>query len=107
MVLEIYGKQAEIRESENLPSLCNEIKDLALAELKKISASPGDEKEACDGVIKFLEDSLEKLVGRESVEKIFQNTEKTIPKLSGALCYIISEIGLRLGKTESDEKDEN
>ena len=51
--------------------------------------------------------SLEKLVGKRQVKKIFQNVEKTIPKLSGALCYVISEIGSRLGDMESDENDES
>ncbi|MBQ9757166.1 MAG: hypothetical protein IJW15_01955 [Clostridia bacterium] len=107
MVLEIYGTQAEIKENKKILSLCGEIKDLAEVQLKQIATSEGDERHTCDGVMKFLEDSLEKLVGKRQAKRIFKNTERTIPKLSGALCYIISEIGLRLGRAESDADDEN
>ncbi len=100
MVLEIYGEKAEIKENKKLLSLCCEIKRLAANEIQNISDS-ADENEICDKVENFLEKSLEKFVGKRQIKKIFQNVEKTIPKLSGALCYVISEIGLRLGNAES------
>ncbi len=105
MVLEIYGNYAEIKENKKLLSLCREIKRLAANEIQNISANSTDENEICDRVKSFLERSLEKLVGRRQVKKIFKNEEKTIPKLSGALCYVISEIGLRLGDTESGREE--
>ncbi|MBO4941685.1 MAG: hypothetical protein J6D15_05740 [Clostridia bacterium] len=107
MVLEIYGNYAEIKGNKRLLSLCREIKESAANEIQNISAGFDDENEICDRVKKFLEKSLEKLVGKRQVKKIFQNVEKTIPKLSGALCYVISEIGSRLGDMESDENDES
>ncbi len=107
MILEIYGKKAEIKENKKLLSLCREIKQSAANEIQNISADSIGEDEICDRVKNFLEKSLEKLVGKRQVKKIFQNVEKNIPELSGALCYVISEIGLRLGDTESGEKNEN
>lgn len=103
MILEIYGKKAEIKENKRLLSLCREIKKLAANEIQNISADSTDENEICNRVKNFLEESLEKLVGKRQLKEIFQNVEKSIPKLSGALCYVISEIGLRLGDTESGE----
>ena len=102
MVFEIYGNYAEIKESKKLLSLCREIKELAAKEIQNISDST-DENEICNRVKNFLEKSLERLIGKREVKKIFKNVEKSIPKLSGALCYVISEIGLKLGGTESGE----
>jgi len=103
MILDIYGQKTEIEVCEKVFSLCDEIKKLAEEQLEKITQKDEDDAEVYLTVSNFMEESLAKLLGESFIIKVFKNTEKSLPKLSGALCYVISRLDAEVKKATKGE----
>ncbi|MBQ7097015.1 MAG: hypothetical protein IJN96_02980 [Clostridia bacterium] len=94
IVLELFENSFEVFVDESsIVFACSEIRENILAKLRVMKESEDESEEVLENVRSFLKECLAELIGEDVVEKMEGYSELSLPEITGALCYTISEIG--------------
>ena len=90
--LKIGGESYSFTVSTDTPMVCGEILTEARRRLRLIKAGKREKEIEENEICKFFKDSIERLLGEGTVERIFESKQKGIEELAEVLCLIAAEI---------------
>lgn len=110
IVLELFENSFEVFVDEsNIVFACSEIRENVLEKLQMLKESEDESEEVLESVRVFLKACLAELIGEDVVLKMENCCSMSLPEITGALCYTISEIGtvfaINSAETAGNEND--
>ena len=90
--LVIYGKSYAFNVSSETPKICGEVLTEARRRLKIIRTGKKEKSVEESEICRFFKESIERLLGKGTVESIFESGQQKIDEVAEVLCLIAGEI---------------
>lgn len=103
----ICGMDFCIELCQRTADICCEILDEAKVKLERLRHKDAENSISEADICNFLKESIDKLLGEGSVDRVFGKRRQELLDLSDMICYIVSKIRDGFERQKADEDAEN
>ncbi len=92
IALNLCGREYTVVAGDKTAEICGEILTEAKKRLMRLKNGEEGEQLSEAGICGFLKESIERLIGKGSVDGIFGNRSQEVSDMAELMCYIASKI---------------